>query len=345
MTSAPARGLPLALLCAAACATAQRPPVPAIAYPPAPQRARAFYRGEIRSDRDVETSNFWRRLATAFAGERKPVTFRSPTGVAFDPSGRLLVTDPDLHALVVVDRSGGRFEVIAPSGDDALGLPLGVAADAAGRIYVADGLGRAVRVFSPDGKSLARLDAGGQLQRPTGVAVDRARGLLYVADTPVHLVRVLRLDGTPVRTLGGHGDGPGQMNFPTFLSVDARGDLAVNDTMNFRVQIFGPEGELKSTFGKLGNGSGDMSRSKGVAMDGRGHVFVADALFDNFQIFDERGRLLLFVGEHGREAGQFWMPTGVALDGPLVAVADRGNGRLQLFEMVSEAELEEGEAP
>ncbi|HZZ84745.1 MAG TPA: hypothetical protein VFE30_09420 [Anaeromyxobacteraceae bacterium] len=345
MTSAAARGLLLALLCAAACATAQRPPVPAIAYPPAPQQARAFYRGEIRSDQDVETSGFWHRLATAFAGERKPVAFEAPTDVTFDPSGRLLVTDAGRHALVIVDRSGGHFDVVAPTGEDALGLPLGVAADGAGRIYVADGLRRTVRVFSPEGKSLARIDAGGQLQRPTGVAVDRARGLLYVADTPVHLVRVLRLDGTPVRTLGGHGEGPGQMNFPTFLSVGPRGELVVNDAMNFRVQVFGPEGELRSTFGQLGSGSGDMSRSKGVAMDERGHVFVADALFDNFQIFDRSGRLLLFVGEHGRAAGQFWMPTGLALDGPLVAVADRSNGRVQLFEMVTEAELEEGEAP
>ncbi len=338
-TRAGRRTWPLLLLLA--CATPQRPAPPAISYPPAPQRARLVYRGEIRSDRDVVTPGFWQRLTTAFAGEREPDRLRTPFGLAFDPGGRLLVTDTTRHALLVLDRERGRFQVIAPGGDDALGLPLGVDADAQGRIYVADGVG-VVRRFSPEGRPAGRIDAGGKLRRPTGLAVDRARGLLYVADTPEHLVRVLRLDGTPLRELGGPGASPGKMSYPTFLAVDGAGRLYVNDTMNFRVQVFAPDGHLLAVFGHLGNGSGDMSRSKGVAVDARGHVYVADSLFDNFQIFDRAGHLLLFVGEHGQGPGQFWMPAGLAIHDHTVAVAD-SQGRVQLFEIVYEDDLPDAE--
>ena len=324
-----------------ACATPQRAVPPAISWPPAPQRARLVYRGEIRSDADVARPGFWHRFATAFAGARPPVRLQSPFGVAFDPAGRLLVTDTARRALVIADRERGSYRIVEPGGDDAFGLPLGVDADADGRIYVADGLRGVVRVLSRDGAPLARLDAHGALRRPTGIAIDRRRGLLYIADTPEHVVRVVRLDGTPVAVLGGPGDGPGKMNFPTFLAVDGAGDLVVNDTMNFRVQIFETGGRLLETFGKPGNGSGDMGRSKGVAVDGRGHFYVADSLFDNFQIFDRGGRLLLFVGEHGKGPGQFWMPEGLAISGATVAVAD--GQRVQLFEIVVEDEFPDAE--
>ncbi len=337
----PRQSWPLLLLLFA-CAAPKRAAVPAISYPPAPERTRLVYRGEIRSDQDVAAPGFWQRLATLFAGQRDPELLQSPFGVAFDPAGRLLVTDTGRHAVLVFDRDGGRYRAIAPAGDAAFGLPLGLDADAQGRIYVADGLRASVHVLSPSGEPVGRIDARGALRRPTGVAIDRARGLLYVSDTPEHVVRVLRLDGTPVREMGGHGGALGQMNYPTFLAVDGAGRLVVNDAMNFRVQVFGPDGSFLSAFGKLGNGSGDMSRSKGVAVDRRGHLYVVDALFDNFQIFDRSGRLLLFVGEHGREPGQFWMPAGIAISGPTVAVADSG-GRVQLFEIVFEDELPDEE--
>jgi DNA-binding beta-propeller fold protein YncE len=340
VTRAIERSWPLLLLLA--CATPRRDAVPAISFPPAPERSRLVYRGAIRSDRDVAVPGFWRRLATLFAGEPAPERLEAPFGVAFDPSGRLLVTDRGRRALLVLDRARGRYQYVAPGGADAFGLPLGVDADAEGRMYVADGLRGAVHVLSADGRPLGRIDAGGTLQRPCGVAVDRARGLLYVADPPAHVVRVLRLDGTPVRELGGHGSAPGQLNYPTFVAIDPGGRAVVNDTMNFRVQIFTQDGTFAGAFGKLGNGSGDMSRSKGLAVDGRGHVYVADALFDNFQIFDDAGRLLLFVGEHGRGPGQFWMPAGLAIHGTTVAVAD-AEGRVQLFEIVVEDDLPERE--
>lgn len=331
------------LVCACACATA-RPRPPALSWPPAPQRARVLYRGEVRGEGDVVNPSGWQQLTSLFLGKHEPDLLVSPFAAAFDASGRLLVTDRGRGAVVVIDRERGEYRVLVPEGEHALLLPMGVAADAEGRIYVADGGRDAVQVLSRDGEWLARLDAGGALQRPTGLAIDRARKLLYVVDTPAHLVRVLGLDGTPVRVLGlGHGSGPGELNFPTFVAVDAAGRVVVNDTMNFRIAIFGPDGSFAGEFGRAGNGSGDLDRPKGVAADATGRIYVADHMFDNFQIFDEGGRLLLFVGEHGRGPGQFWMPAGLAVQGGDVAVVDTGNARVLLFEVAPDGLP--GEAP
>ena len=331
------------LLCACACSTA-RPRPPALSWPPAPQRARVLYRGEIRGERDVADPSAWQRFTSLFVGAHEPDVLQSPFAAAFDASGRLLVTDRARGAVVVIDRDRGEYRVLTPEGDHALLMPMGVAADAEGRIYVADGARNVVQVLSPEGQPLARFNAGGALQRPTSVAIDRVRKLLYVVDTPAHLVRVLKLDGTPVRVLGsGHGSGPGELNFPTFVAVDAAGRAVVNDTMNFRIAIFGPDGSFAGAFGHAGNGSGDLDRPKGVAADASGRIYVVDNLFDNFQIFDDEGRLLLFVGEHGRGPGQFWMPAGLAVHGGEVAVVDTGNARVLLFEVAPDGLP--GEAP
>jgi sugar lactone lactonase YvrE len=326
----------LPVLAALACAAPRAAAPPSARWPPPPAPARLAYRGEIRGPRDVEAAGPWERILGAAAGREPGERLRAPLALAFDARGRLLVTDPDRGAVLVLDLAGGRARTIAPAAPARLRLPVGVDADAAGRIYVADGLDRCVRVFSPEGDPIARLDARGTLERPSGLAIDRGRGLVYVADAPAHVVRVLSLDGAPLRVLGSRGTGPGQLNYPTFLSVREDGNLLVVDTMNFRVQVFDSTGRALGSVGRHGDGSGDLSAPKGVAADGAGRIYVADALFDNFQIFDGEGRLLLFVGGSGRGPGEFSMPAGLAVHGSTVAVADRGGGRVELFELLPE---------
>lgn len=337
---------PLVLLAGPlACATGRQVTVPKATWPPPPSPARVSYRGEIRSERDVAGGGIWEGFLAAFGGRGKPEPLRSPIAVAFDPLGRLLVADAERRAVLVLDLEHAHSKTIAPAGAGALHLPVAVDADADGRIYVADGVDRAVRVFSADGEPLARLAAGGSLLRPSGLAIDRKRGLLYVADAPANVVHVLTLDGTPARVVGGPGVGPGELNHPTFVAVQGDGSLLVVDALNFRVQVFDSTGRATSAFGRHGDGSGDLSAPKGVAVDAAGRVFVADALFDNFQIFDREGHLLLFVGGHGHGAGEFSMPSGLAVRGTTVAVADRGGGRIELFELLPEPGAASGGSP
>jgi DNA-binding beta-propeller fold protein YncE len=145
------------------------------------------------------------------------------------------------------------------------------------------------------------------------VGVAVSGGKLYVADSAAHRVLVFDLKGRPLGGFGSRGAGPGEFNFPSHVNTDSEGRIYVTDAMNSRIQLFDGDGHCLGTIGSIGDGSGHFSRPKGVAVDSFGHLYVADALFDNIQIFDRNGSFLLDVGSRGSAPGEFWMPAGVAI--------------------------------
>ena len=176
----------------------------------------------------------------------------------------------------------------------------------------------------------------GEFDSLAGIAIDRARNLLYVVDSSRHQILCYSTtNGERVRSIGRRGSGDGELNFPTNVFVDRQGRVYVADTLNFRVQVFDATGAFVRTFGVLGDGPGTFNRPKGVAVDSEGHIYVADAAFDNFQIFDAEGQLLLYVGRGGFDAGQFMLPAGLYIDDrDRIFVADQGNSRVQVFQYV-----------
>lgn len=161
------------------------------------------------------------------------------------------------------------------------------------------------------------------------------RDELFVVDSANHRIDVFGLDGQPRRRIGQRGTGPGEFNFPTHITVDPDGHLLVTDALNGRIQTLDREGHPLRVLSSPGDTSGHLSRPKGIAVDQLGHVYVADALFDNFQIFDGDGRFLLPVGRPGRGPGEFWLPSGLAASGHRILVADSYNQRVQIFEYVA----------
>src|ERR1700724_2497901 len=90
------------------------------------------------------------------------------------PVGVALLTPPALHAQTV--NFGGVQSTILGSGLD---LPLGVAVDAAGDVFIVDSVNNRVLKISPSG---ALTTVGSGLQLPEGVAVDGA-GDVFIADS------------------------------------------------------------------------------------------------------------------------------------------------------------------
>ena len=140
-------------------------------------------------------------------------------------------------------------------------MPTGVAYDAAGNIYVADGAAQRIRRVDPDGTvhTIAgggALDASGfwvtggyadgrgsaaRFDRPAGIAV-RSDGTIYVADTLNHCIRRIDAQGNVTTYAGlpsapGHVDGPratARFGLPTGLAVDRRDVLYVADYTGIR---------------------------------------------------------------------------------------------------------------
>jgi sugar lactone lactonase YvrE len=143
-------------------------------------------------------------------------TFVMPTGVAYDASGNLYVSDGAAQRIRRVDANGAVRTIAGGGALDASGfwVPGGYA----------DGRGGAAR-----------------FNRPAGIAV-RSDGTIYVADTLNHCVRRIDAQGNVSTYAGspttpGHLDGPratARFGLPTGLAVDRHDVLYVADYTGIR---------------------------------------------------------------------------------------------------------------
>ena len=192
-----------------------------------------------------------------------------PQGVAVDADGDVFIADKSDNVVREINAATGLIHAVASSGTIIPGLsgPTGLALDANGDLFVADsGNGVVWEITGVNGADpQANVVAGGgtdsslgyagaasgaALNDPTGLAVDAAGDLLYVADSGNDAIREVTGIGSgnpQIGTLVGSGatEIPGTsagysytpkvfapLNDPTGLALDANGDLFIADTGN-----------------------------------------------------------------------------------------------------------------
>lgn len=279
---------------------------------------------------------FFRWLAGIVGGDSVPEGLQRPQALVIDEAGRLLITDISRQAVVVFDRTAGQMLVW----DKAVGYqgfvaPVGIALGDQQDIFVADAELAIVVRLDKDGNTLGTFGRN-VLQRPTGVAWDKKRKRLYVADTHGHDIKVFDAQGSYVGHLGERGDQSGEFNFPTFVAVQGD-ELYVSDTMNARIQVIGAEhGEFRRSIGTRGMYVGNLVRPKGVALDGEGNVYVVESYHDHLLVFNRKGQFLMAIGGgSGQGIGQYYLPSGVLVDGGnRVYLADTFNGRIVVYQFL-----------
>lgn len=302
-------------------------------WPYQPNRAKLTY---VRSLTGISaTRDAGSTLAAIIVGGGKTDTgaFILPVAVATARDGRIAVADMGRGCVHLFLPAESRYVRLTGPKREPMQTPVAVLFDEERRLFVSDSSGR-VYAFGPDGATLFVIRTAGAepLQRPTGLAWNPGKKLLYVVDTLAHAIYVLDARGGLVSTIGSRGGDGGQFNFPTHAVWTARGELLVADSLNFRIQILDGEGKFLGAFGRHGDGSGDLAMPKGLAVDKDGVIYVADSLFDVVQLFDRRGGFLLTLGRRGTDFGEFWMPAGLFIDesGELY-VCDSYNHRIQVF--------------
>ena len=311
-------------------------------WPAAPEVPRFLYTGTLTGERNFRAApgdgGGLRALGRWIAGlddkPPQPVVLQRPSAVIGDDNGRLYVSDTSRQAVFVFDEKAGELQVWElAQGFTRFVAPVGLAV-APDRLFVADAELGAVFVLDARGEPLAVIGHG-QLQRPTGLARDARRGLLYVADTSAHDIKVFSDAGALLRVIGGRGPGDGEFNFPTHLAF-VNDELYVTDTLNNRVQVFSAEGDVvRRKFGERGLYIGNLVRPKGVGVDSEGNVYIVESYFDSLLIFTGRGEFLLPIGGTGTATGRFYLPSGVWIDARnRVHVADMFNGRVVLFQFL-----------
>ncbi len=328
-----------ALLLFTGCATV-KPAITEMQWPEPPLTPRIKFVGLLRNQDDLGKTAGELFVEGLLGPKRLPNSLQQPMGVAPSRDGkRLYVTDYATPGVFVFDFEARRVELL---GGETHGFktPFGVAVDQQDNVYVVDSTPRLIRVFDRSGKFLRNITHE-SLERPTGIAVDSIRRRIYVADSASrtsqnHVIRVFDADGGYLKALGGLGNEPGKLSFPSYLAVDGSGTLYVTDTMNGRVQAFDPEGRYLKSFGRHGDAFGMFDKPKGVALDSFGNLYVADSSWSNVQIFNQRAQVLLFFGGRGKFPGFLFNPAGLAIDKDnRIYVADAFNGRVGIYQLIN----------
>jgi sugar lactone lactonase YvrE len=294
--------------------------------------------------------------------------FAQPVGIAADAADNLYVADSSnltirkISAAGVVTTLAGTAGM--PGSADGSGAaaqflyPFGIAADAAGNVYVADLHARTIRKITAAGvvTTLAgtagvsgSADGSGAAARfasPVGIAADAA-GNLYVADFDNYTIRKITAAGVVTTLAGtagvsGSADGSGaaaRFSGPNAIALDTAGNLYVTDLYNCTVRKITSAGmvtTLAGAVGVCGNVDGKKRDARlgtpaGIAMDAAGNLYVAEPSLSTIRkIAASSGEVTTVAGVAFQRSIQLGDLPG-SLDFPLGATTLPGtNGRLAL---------------
>ena len=146
--------------------------------------------------------------------------------------------------------------------------------------------------------------------------------------------------------------GPGVLDAPGGIALDAAGDLFVADTGHCRVVVLPARagtlegvhvrpGQAATVVGGTCSGAASVGHPSGVAVDARGDLFIAEATAQRVQVVRPGTRTAVTVAGTGRagfngdglvaSAAQLDQPTGVAVDGAGdVFIADTADCRVRV---------------
>ncbi len=309
----PAVGLAVVL---AGCATANKKATGPkyVFFPPAPDAPRLQFLTSFNSDRDMRSGGR-DSFITFLTGKQPDYTpILKPYGGATLP-GRIFVCDSSGGLVLRLDLALGKIRAIAPRGPGALTMPLNLAAETNGWLYIVDGGREQVVILDANENLVDTIGEKGKT-KPRDVALSTDR--IYIGDLRSNCVHVLDKSArTPLFDIPRPEDATNlehRLFQPINIALDSRGRLYVSDFGAYRVQVYDRDGRFLRTIGKYGDNFGEFARNKGVTVDRESRVYVVDAAGELVQLFDETGRLLMWFGEPGGSRVGLELPAKVLLD-------------------------------
>jgi len=302
----------LSLLVAAGCASKKPVVKNYIVFPPPPDEPRIQYLTSYGKEDDLAKASKFTRFVLGEEKALRPIY--KPYGLAIR-DGKIYVCDTQSASVTVADLNKHKFELLKPSGLATMKLPVNVAVDQEGTIYVSDTIRNQLLIYDKQGNLIEALGKKNEM-RPCGVALAGDR--LYVTDLTNHCVRVYNkatrdLIMTVPRSPGTNE--ASRLFSPTNVAIDQKGRICVSDSAGFAVKIFDAEGNYLKTIGELGVTPGQFALPKGIGVDREGRIYVVDAAAPVVQLFDADGRLLMYFGEPKSSGeGGLYLPAGLTID-------------------------------
>lgn len=259
---------------------------------------------------------------------------KSPGGVWVDKAKQEIFVADTLNDLVAVYDMNG-LPIFAFGYNKELKEPIKAVADAAGRIYVLNGIPRAVKIFNYRGEYLKDfpLAGTGDAPNPTAIAVDD-KGNIYIADNANGRIQIYDSALQLVRELGQKPDSASYFKSIHAIAVDDDGTIYVADgTATPCIQVFSPQGKFLRGWGAHDAGPHNFSLPAGLALDGEGRVLVVDTVRNTIAAFTKEGDFLDRYSGMGTRPGDVAFPTDVATNGKeKIYVVERLGSRLQVLE-------------
>jgi DNA-binding beta-propeller fold protein YncE len=269
-------------------------------------------------------------------GPAETASLNHPTHIEFGLDGNLYFAAWHNSRVDMIDMQTNMLSFIAGDGTRSFGgdggpartakldLPVSVAFDENGLLYISDQANWRIRTIDQDGiintfagtgeggfsgdggpASDAQFLSGSGQEATPGSRILIADNKLYLADTENHRIRVIDLETNIINTVAGSdqaetsGDGgpatQARLFGPTDVAMGLDGELYIADTQNSCIRVVTPDGIIDTfagTCGVAGRGEEDgvpaaeatLNKPYGVSLDEAGNIYICDTYNNQIRV-------------------------------------------------------------
>ncbi len=266
------------------------------------------------------------------------MNFRGTSGIAFNSKGNIFVIHRGPMSVMEFDPDGN---FIRGFGDGLFERAHGLRIDAEDNIWATDVASNLAYKFDPGGRLQMVLGVKGHsgewhpfghlrlLHEPNEAVVGPSGDIFVLQGHGKAKSLVLKFDhdGNFIKSWGGKGSGPGQLNLPHSLVFDAQGLLYIADRNNARIQVFDADGNYIREWEQPGTPCG-------LFMGADQHIWLAHGHTGQIMKLDLNGRVVGAMADAGtgKIPGKYGEAHYIAVSPrDEVFVADTLNWRVQKY--------------